>query len=249
MKKLALIFPCLLITVLLSAQSAQMDSLKKHYLKVYNQAVQYNDVNTAISSLHGYIAIDNSIPHKDTLSMLYLTTGSYYSSLMLAQEVYAASPNNMQALARAAECFQNLGDAKKAVEAYEKVCEKVKEPYYFYQLASSQYTLKRLGECEANLQRVIADTNSRRTAVNFTIGDGRVQQVPANAAAYNFLGILKMENNDLASSKKYLQQAVALFPEFIGAQQNLELCEKRLKPAGAKPPANKSTKPAGSKQG
>ena len=141
------------------------------------------------------------------------------------------------ALARSAECFQNLGESKKAVDAYEKVTQTVKEPYYFYQLASAQYTLKRMGECEANLQRVIADTNSKRTAVNFSLGDGRVQQVPANAAAYNFLGIIKMETNDLANSKKLLQQAVAIYPDFVGAQQNLELCENKLKPKtpGSKP--------------
>lgn len=232
MKRIVPILTCFLLC---GVAHAQMDSLKKHYLKVYNQAVQYNDVNAAVGALHGYLAIDNNVAYKDTLSMLYFSTGSYYSSLLLAQEVHQAVPSNMMALARSAECFQNLGESKKAVDAYEKVTQTVKEPYYFYQLASAQYTLKRMGECEANLQRVIADTNSKRTAVNFSLGDGRVQQVPANAAAYNFLGIIKMENNDLATSKKMLQQAVALYPDFVGAQQNLELCENKLKPTKTTP--------------
>jgi tetratricopeptide (TPR) repeat protein len=184
----------------------------------------------------------NNAQYKDTLSMLYFSTGAYYSSLALAQEVYTAIPTNTLALARSAECYQNLGDAKKAIDAYEKVCPILKEPYYYYQLASSQYTLKRVGECEANLQRVIADSNSKRTAVNFTLADGRVQQVPANAAAYNFLGIIKMESNDLASSKKNLQQALALYPDFLGAKQNLELCENKLKPTKT-PPKTTGTKP------
>jgi tetratricopeptide (TPR) repeat protein len=241
MKRIVPILTCLLLC---GVAQAQMDSLKKHYLKVYNQAVQYNDVNAAVGALHGYLAIDNNVAYKDTLSMLYFSTGSYYSSLLLAQEVHQAVPSNMMALARSAECFQNLGESKKAVDAYEKVTQTVKEPYYFYQLASAQYTLKRMGECEANLQRVIADTNSKRTAVNFSLGDGRVQQVPANAAAYNFLGIIKMESNDLANSKKLLQQAVALYPDFVGAQQNLELCESKLKPGSKTTPGSKP-KPKG----
>ncbi len=230
MKRIVSFFVFVLIVGAASGQTA--DSLKKHYLKVYSQAVRYNDVNTAIGALNGYIAVDNNIAFKDTLSMLYFSTGAYFSSLVLADEVYQAAPSNMEALARTGECYQHLGDAKKAIDAYEKVCPVLKEPYYYYQLASAQYSLKRVGECEANLQRVIADTNSKRTAVSFSLADGRVQQVPANAAAYNFFGIIKMEANDLANSKKLLQQALALYPDFLGAKQNLELCESKLKPAG-----------------
>lgn len=240
MKKIA---PLVALVLLAFGATAQTnDSLRKHYLKVYNNAIQYNDVNAAINALHGYIATDNNMAYKDTLSLLYFSTGAYYSSLVLAEEVQRANPNNMLALARMGECYQNLGEAKKAIDAYEKAVPVLKDPYLYYQLASSQYTLKRIGECESNLQRVIADTNSKRIAVNFSLGDGRVQQIPASAAAYNFLGIIKMEANDLATSKKHLQQALALYPDFLGAKQNLELCESKLKPGskqGTKPPATK----------
>lgn len=239
MKKIAPFVTFLLLGVMAQAQTS--DSLRRHYLKVYNNALHYNDVNTAVNALQNYIAVDNNIAYKDTLSLLYFSTGAYVSSLILAEEVTKADPNNMLAVARAGECYQNLNEPKRAIEAYEKACPVLKDPYLWYQLASSQYTLKRIGECESNLQRVIADTNSKRVAVSFTLGDGRVQQVPANAAAYNFLGIIKMEANDLATSKKHLQQAVALYPDFLGAKQNLELCENKLKPGGnkAKPPVTK----------
>ncbi|HEX5653111.1 MAG TPA: tetratricopeptide repeat protein [Chitinophagaceae bacterium] len=235
MRQLLLVLICISLAGSIHAQASVQDSLKKHYLKMYGQALQYNDVNTAINALHGYIAVDNNIFYKDTLSMLYFSGGSYLSSLMLADEVQQAIPSNARALARVAECYRNLGDAKKAIDAYEKVVPVLKEPYYYYQLASSQYQLKRLGECETNLQRVIADTNSSRTAVNFTMEDGRVQQVPAHAAAHNFLGIIKLESNDLATAKKHLQQAVQLYPDFLGAKQNLQLCESKMKPAKSAP--------------
>ena len=232
--KTLLAVACLFVAGLTHAQSP-MDSMKKHYVKVYNQALQYNDVNTAINALQGYIAIDNNTAYKDTLSMLYFSGGSYLSSLILAEEVQKVMPSNVRALARVAECYRNLGDPKKAIDAYEKVVPVLKEPYYFYQLASSQYQLKRIGECEANLQRVIADTNSNKVAVNFSLEDGRVQQVPASAAAYNFIGIIKMEANDLVNAQKNLQQAVRLYPDFLGAKQNLELCENKMKPSKTNP--------------
>lgn len=241
MKKNIIFFFCLLVSIELLAQSTS-DSLKKHYLKMYGQALRYNDVFTAINSLHGYLAVSNDLNYKDTLSMLYFSNGSYLSSLLLAEEVQQGSPGNTRALARVAECYRNLGDVKKAIDAYEKVCPILKEPYYYYQLASSQYQLKRIGECESNLQRVITDTTSNRVAVNFTLEDGRVQQVPASAAAYNFLGIIKMEGNDLAAAQKNLKQAVTLYPDFLGAQQNLTICEKRMAPVKTpvKPQGTKS---------
>ena len=70
--KTLLAVACLFLTSLTQAQSP-MDSLKKHYVKMYNQALQYNDVNTAINALQGYIAIENNTSYKDTLSMLYLS--------------------------------------------------------------------------------------------------------------------------------------------------------------------------------
>lgn len=243
------ILPLLALTAFFSisyGQSPITDSLKKHYLKTYNQALHYNDVSSAIGALQGYLAIDNNILYKDTLSMLYFSGGSYISSLLLAEEVTQSTPANYRAVARTAECYRQLGDVKKAIDAYEKVCPVLKEPYYYYQLASSQYQLKRVGECETNLQRVIADTASNRTAVNFTLEDGRVQQVPASAAAYNFLGIIRMEANDLAGAQKNLQQAMKLYPEFLGAQQNLQLCESKMKPAkSTAKPAVPKTKPKG----
>ena len=56
MRKILILSYCSLISVSLNAQPG-MDSLKKHYVRIYNQAVRYNDVNTAINSLHGYLAM------------------------------------------------------------------------------------------------------------------------------------------------------------------------------------------------
>src|SRR6188474_2192682 len=99
-------------------------ALKKHYLKVYNNAVSYNDVNAASNALYGYLAVDNSLLYKDTLSMLYFSSKNYYSALLLAEEVYKANPANMLAMARAAECYDELGDPKTATTLLEQVVPK-----------------------------------------------------------------------------------------------------------------------------
>ena len=83
MKKLILfVFGVMMISCSFAQDST---ALRKHYLKVYRQALAYNDANAAINALQNYIAADNSIAYKDTLSMLYFNVKSYYSSLLLSE--------------------------------------------------------------------------------------------------------------------------------------------------------------------
>lgn len=235
--------PFLTFLIVASASSAQdTAALKKHYLKVYNQALIYNDVNAAINGLYGYLATDNSLNYKDTLSMLYFSSKSYYSALILAEEVYKADGNNMLAMARAAECYDELGDPKTATTLFEQVVPKTRSPYHIYKLAVCQYQLKRTLESEVSARAVIADTNSKKIGVSFTNVNGDQQAVPVNAAAANLLGVLKMDAKNFAGAKADFQQALTFFPNFSGAKQNLDACEKNLKGTSktpAKTPANK----------
>ena len=236
MKKLNLIL--LFLTSGLLAGAQDNEAMKSHYLKMYRQGIAYNDVNAAISALHGYIAVDNSVPYKDTLSMLYFSNRSFYSALLLAEEVYKAEPGNVMAMARAAECYDELGDPKTATNLFEQVVTKTKNPYHIYKLAITQYQLKRNGESEMSAKAVIADTSSKRIGVNFTMVDGSQQAVPINAAAHNLLGVIKMDAKNYSGAKVDFNQALALFPQFAGAKQNLEAAEKNLK-GTTKSPANK----------
>lgn len=242
MKKIVPFIICLAMVTAAGAQDSV--AMKKHYLKVYNQAVNYNDINAAINALHGYIAVDNGMTYKDTLSILYFNAKSYYSSLLLAEEVYKAVPANVDAMARAAECYDELGDPKTAVSLYEQVVPKTKNPYHIYKLAVGQYQLKRTLECEASARAVLADTTSKRIGVLFTSADGSQQAVPVGAAAANLMGVLKMDAKNYAGAKADFQQALALFPKFEGAKSNMDVCDKNLK-GGTKPATKPVTKPKG----
>ena len=242
MKKLIPVFFGLLVVSGVAAQDSM--TLRKHYLKVYRQALSYNDANAAINALQNYIAADNNINYKDTLSILYFTVKSYYSSLLLAEEVYKEAPENVNAMARAAECYDELGDPKTATGLYEKVAPKTKNPYHLYKLGICQYQLKRTIECETSARAALADTNSKKIGVVFTMADGNQQTVPVDAAAANLLGVLKMDAKNFAGAKLDFQQSLKLYPDFAGAKGNLDVCDKNLK-GGTKPPVKPPTKPKG----
>ncbi len=228
-------FPLLAgILVFVGAGAQDSTAMRKHYLKMYAQSLNYNDANSAIAALQGYIAVDNSLSYKDTLSILYFTTKNYYSALLLSEEVYKANPKNVDAMARAAECYDELGDPKTAVGLFEQVVKANPNPYHFYKLAVSQYQIKRTAEAESSAKSVIADTSSKRIGIPFTSMDGSQQAVPVNAAAANLLGVLQMDVKNYAAAKKHFQDALVMYPQFAGAKGNLEVCDKNLK-TGTKP--------------
>jgi tetratricopeptide (TPR) repeat protein len=227
MKRIFSILIC--FSIIAGAKAQDSAGMKKHYLKVYNHALLYNDANAAINALHGYLAIDNNINFRDTLSMLYFNTKNYFSALLLAEEVYKAMPDNVGAMARAAECFDELGAPDSAIKRYEQVVPKTKNPYHLYKLAVCQYQLKRVGECEASARAILADTTSKKIGVPFTGMDGSQQGVPVGAAAANLIGVLRMDAKNYAEAKNYFQQALTLFPDFGGAKENLAAVDRAMK--------------------
>ncbi len=217
--------------------SNAQSTTKQHYLDVYKRGIKYNDSRTAITALQGYLALGEDLPYKDTLAMIYYLSGEYYPSLLLSQEVMATDKNNTGALERVAGCYNQLGDLKKSVEHYEKLCPITKNPFHYYQLAQSQYQLKRIAECTQNLQLVIADTTSRKMGTQFSVGQGQAQNVPLMAAAYNMAGVIEMEAKNYDNASKLFTKALEEFPDFVGAYQNVEQLKKLkgTKAVGTKP--------------
>ncbi|MBS1759947.1 MAG: tetratricopeptide repeat protein [Bacteroidetes bacterium] len=237
MKKSVLLIIFFSSTILLHAQDG--DQLKKHYLKTYTQSLSYNDVNSAIGALQGYLAIDKAYNYLDTLSMLYFSVKNYYSALLTSEEVYKADAKNLEAMARTAECYDELGDPKTATGLFEQVVPKIRNPFYAYKLAVCQYQIKRTAESEASAKIVLADTLSRKIGVPFTTISGQEQNVSVAAAAANLIGVMRLDVKNYAEAKKYFEQALALFPDFAGAKDNLAAIERLTK--GAKTtPATKS---------
>ena len=215
------------------SQVSVSDSLKKHYFNTYEHALKYNDLGLAITSLNNLIVempASQAMAYKDTLSMLYFSRKDYLTCLLLAQEVYKANSSNINALARAGDCFQASGDYKNAATAFETVAPALKDPFYYYQLAVCQYSLKKIPDCQANADKVLADTNSNHIAVIFVLPNGSEQRVPVSAAALNLKSVLLMDTKNYAQAKQLLQTALKIYPDFQGAQQNVLTCDKNSKP-------------------
>ena len=214
-------------------QGSVNESLKKHYFNLYEQSLKYDDLPLAIISLNNVLvempAGPETMKYKDTLSILYFNNKMYLPSFLLANEVYKADTMNYAALGRMGECYQINNDFKSAADAFEKAAPALKNPFYYYQLAICQYNLKKPDDCLANADKVAADTNSKNYSVVFNMPNNYSQQVPLKAAALNLKAVLFMDVAKYVKAKEYLQQALAMFPNFEGAKQNVVNCDNSLK--------------------
>ena len=233
------VFYLAFITIAAHTADAQVsvgDSLKKHYLNTYEQALKLSDVQLGINSLNNALVEmtgTQSLLYKDTLSILYFSNKEYYSSFLLAQDVSKADPSNIKALARTGECYQAASDYKNAADVFEKVAPALKNPYFYYQLAVCQYSLKKADESVVNADKALADTNSNHIGVVFTLPDGQEQQVPVSAAANNLKGVVMMDKKNYEKALEYYKAALKIYPNFEGARRNADTCEKNAK--GIKP--------------
>lgn len=222
MLKILFCFP-LVITVL-SASAQKADSVSQQsYLQVYRRAIQYDDMQSAAYALTNYLMQGGQSNFKDTLAVVYYRSGNGNGAYRLAKEIYDTDPKNVTALSLLADISGRAGDTKTSLDWYEKLCPLAPEPFNFYQLATRQFVLERIGECRTSLNKVVSDSvKARQESVSLEIGPGQNESVPILAAAYNMLGALAYRDKKTEEAKRYYQLAVKEHPGFVIARQNLE---------------------------
>lgn len=197
---------------------------------VYSQAIAYNDLATAINSLHHIIAKEGGQSvYKDSLALLYFNSNNFLSSYLLSTELLEKKATDLSLLEINAMSIVNLGDNKKAVTALEKLFSLSKSQYHGYQLAGIQLGLKRFGEAQLTIEQSLQCTELKEMQIQFPIDMQQIQNVPLKAALYNLKGMAAYQLKDNQTALKAFEQALALSPDFFQAKQNKEALESEMK--------------------
>jgi tetratricopeptide (TPR) repeat protein len=91
-----------------------------------------------------------------------------------------------------------------------------------YKLAVCQYGLKRNAESMANVDRILGDKKATDQKITITY-ETSSQDVPVLAAALNVGGIILIDEKKLEDAKLYFESALKLDPNFVLAQNNLQV--------------------------
>jgi len=202
-------------------KSSNSDSFEQANNK-YHNALKYLDYHTAISAVHDILLIaPEKTMYKDSLLILYFNNNQSLSAVLLAKELELEGNTSKNVLEVLAISFQNAGQLKESLSYYEKLNTQDNSLFYMYQIAVIQYSMSRISECTQTLTKIIEDPNSSKETVKIEYENNPSQQVPFSAAAYNILGVLSLNLNNNEVAKRYFENALKIFPEFLLAKSNI----------------------------
>lgn len=192
-----------------------------NYKKKIQQALKYNDAETAINNIHNIIVIEgNKSSYKDSLAVVYYQSGNFMSSHLVSKELLKSKPKNKQLLEINAVSLQKLNAIKEAIDAYEKLFIETNNMYHGYQLANLQFSLKRLAEAKITINRTTECKNIEKAYVQFPIDKNEKQNVPLKAAAFNLQGLIAFELKEYQIANASFKNALEIMPKFALATQN-----------------------------
>lgn len=209
--------------------------------KILGEALKFGDLQVAKQSLYKMIALKpENKSLKDSLAYIYINLGSLQQAILLSREILSTSPENIGIIEVKAIAEQNLGMAKESLTSYELLFSKTKNVYHQYQIATLQYDLKRLAECNASIDAILATPEVDKKELNIGTGTrGQSQKVVLKAAVLNMKGVLAMDLNETAIAKVCFDEALKLTPDFVLAKNNAEfLANKQKEKSQTKPSSN-----------
>lgn len=197
--------------------------VKKHWA-VYQQAMSYGDLHTAIVELNSIYVYDTTkLAVLDTLSRLYFMSGN---SLGAYKTIKKLKEINIDQQAMLAESALKIGLDQEAKTSFSELVERDSTGTNIrakYTLATLHYADKEYKAAIDLLDKVAQDENSVKETISVNIGDGLQQKVSLYAASWNFAGFVMLETKEYETAEKYLKEALRAQPNFQLAINNMEL--------------------------
>jgi tetratricopeptide (TPR) repeat protein len=208
-------------------QPAQAQFGTAHFKSVFDRAVRYNDLAVASDAVYQMLSISESnINFLDTLSILYFQRGAWPQTILVCTDLLEKDPNKPTALELRAIAHQNVNMIKESLTDFERLYPISKNLYHLYEVATMQYTLKRFGECDVTLGKLLNDPEIKDKTIDINSSQTERQSVPLAAACHNMAGVMLLEQGRKPDAATAFKQALSLFPDFVLAKSNLKEAEK-----------------------
>jgi tetratricopeptide (TPR) repeat protein len=196
---------------------------------IYAKAVEFGDFNTAIVAAHTILANSpNDYHYMDSLVSLYYTSGNLVAAVNVGNTILDAAPQNTTVRELVANSLIGLGMNGEAIVHYNDLYSRTSNIIYLYNIATTEFGMKNYTDCGLTVERILkADGNMTNVAINGA--DGKAQDIPVKAAAYNIKGAIAVVVNNTAIAKESFEEALKIAPDFSLAKSNLEELKKPTK--------------------
>lgn len=215
------LFVFALLVAGLASCNQQANHAATDYEKLYAHSMNIKDYSTAIVALQALLQKDSTNQsYLDTLPELYAAVKNfnaceYYTDLALQRDASSEKYLQLKAL-----CYQQAGNFEGELDIYNKLYASTKKLPYLYQITAYLFSSGQVKEAKTNLDELDKLAVNATDSVDFMISESEKQKVPLRAALYNMRAYMSAQNRDLMGAKKYFEQALKEFPDFITARQN-----------------------------
>lgn len=214
------------------------ENLAQHYLNVYNDAKQINDIISVTTALNSYLStINDSMrsvsPYMDTLILYYQEMGQYPPLYSLSDEKLRSNPNDTDMLVLNVGVAQVVGQLGAVADRCLRLVKMFpNDPTYKFSYSASLLENRKLKEGEDVLLEIANDPSSASVEVPFTTvgANGQPQQTVTNArvGAYMKLGQMFELLKDYDKAMKYYRNALNVDSDYRPASAAiLQLKSKR----------------------
>lgn len=213
--------------------------MREIYRAKYSLSLRYNDILEAKGAALSMLALGDST-FRDSLMQLYFGMENYTSAYLVAKELFVNRPEEPMLLELMATCEQQLGLGMEALLHYTTLYRKTKNVYYQYQVATLQYSLKRVDEAKRTIDEIIANPEAAKTPVYINYDANSGQEVPVKAAALNLKGAIFAEEGNDPVAIASLNEAINLQKDFLLARENLSGLLTQIKKKAAEAAAKEA---------
>jgi len=222
MKKYILVFLLLVVAIACNNKNKTKNKHER-YVKTYENALRLGDINVAINACYEILANDSTlINYYDTLVYLYLNTRNQGSTYLTARESLKYKPDNPKMTRIAADYARDLGMPDTAIMFYRKTFSLTNDLENLYDVAQAQYNQGNYAGAEETADLIIKNPNSEKQKISISLDKVEAQSVPLKAAALNVKGTIFIELGNKEIALRYIEEALALAPDFSVARKNKE---------------------------
>ena len=191
------------------------ENLLKHYEAYYNQMRSQGDVRGVINALTHLNVLQPSIERRDTLAYVYSNNNQHMQALNTVGIELNPEDSDL-ALQVKAVSLKSLNQPRRALEQFELMYERAKNPYIAYEIADLKIQIGDSPGALADIEYGI--TNSKDDMKYAFYERQQPYEVPLKAAFMHLKGLAQY-NID----KSNIDQAIASFDEALKMAPNFNL--------------------------
>lgn len=197
---------------------------------LYERAVFCKDYSAASTALLGLIDQDpdQKVRWMEEVAKVYYTDHRYEACSEVCADLVAhyGSGRKNEVLEIQAICHEALGRKPEAIETWLQVMRQGGKPVNAVRLAGLLLEAERIPEAEGWIQSALASPELTKPdqVVQLPAAADRIQNIPAEAALRNLLGLIAMKRQpaDPTGARAAFERALQLAPDYVIARRNLE---------------------------